>query len=112
MGRPTKLERRNRQLNLALSSSEFESIQSRARSVGMRPVHFCRAILLDQGRNPVAADRADNNNQRLIYGQLIRLGNNLNQIARHLHRHGGPVPHELEPLLRDIRRLIAKGFSQ
>ena len=47
--------------------------------------------------------------ERLIYAQLVRLGNNLNQMVRHLHRTGDPLPADLEPLLADIRQLIARG---
>ena len=112
MSRPTKTEPRNKQLNLSLSNSEFESIRVRAEQVGMRPVHFSRAILLDERRKPVEKNDADNNVPKLIYAQLIRLGNNLNQMVRHLHRHGGPLPRDLEPLLRDIRNLIIRGVAR
>ena len=108
MGRPSKIEPRDRQLNLSLSRSEFESIRSRAESAGMRPVHFSRAILLGERRKPVVRDDAENN-VRLIYVQLIRLGNNLNQMVRHLHKYGGSLPADLEPLLREIRHLIRQG---
>ncbi len=112
MSRPTKMEPRTRQLNLSLSNSEFESIRARAEQVGMRPVHFSRAILLDERRKPVETNDAGNNVRKLIYAQLIRLGNNLNQLVRHLHRHGGPLPRDLEPLLRDIRNLIIRGVAR
>jgi hypothetical protein len=112
MGRPTTSEPRNKQLNLSLTSNEFESVRLRAKSVGMRPVHFGRAILLDERRKVAEKCDADNNVRKLIYVQLIRIGNNLNQLVRHLHRHGGALPSELDPLLRDIRRLIMKGVSQ
>jgi hypothetical protein len=106
MGRPKKSEPRDRQLNLSLTGSELESIKRRAYAVGMRPVHFGRALLLDQ-RRKLAVDREINDNaQRLIYGQLVRLGNNLNQMVRHLHRTGDPLPPDLEPLLKDIRSII------
>jgi hypothetical protein len=74
----------------------------------MRPVHFGRAVLLDAGRVPAKQSDAQGNNSRLIYGQLIRLGNNLNQLVRYLHRTGDPLPADLEPLLRDIRQIITR----
>jgi len=109
MGRPRKFEPRSQQLNLSLTTSELESIKKRAHAVGMRPVHFGRAVLLDQGRK-LAVDREvkDSNAQRLVYGQLVRLGNNLNQMVRHLHRTGDPLPADLEPLLNDIRQIIER----
>ncbi len=110
MGRPTKSEPRDKQFNLSLTASELASIQQRALAVGMRPVHFGRALLLDENRTINSAKKeSGGNNERLIYGQLVRLGNNLNQMVRHLHRTGDPLPADLESLLKDIRQLMARG---
>ena len=73
----------------------------------MRPVHFGRALLLDQNAKIPESSEAGGIS-RLNYGQLVRLGNNLNQMVRHLHRTGDPLPPDLEPLLADIRRIIAR----
>lgn len=48
------------------------------------------------------------NLDRMIYGQLVRLGNNLNQMLRHLHGTGDPMPRDLEPLLNDVRQIISR----
>jgi hypothetical protein len=109
MGRPRKSEPRNRQLNLSLSESEWASITARALAVGMRPVHFGRAMLLDPNRRILAKNEANSNITHLTYGQLVRLGNNLNQMVRHLHQTGDPLPTDLEPLLTDIRQIIARA---
>jgi hypothetical protein len=108
MGRPRKSEPRSAQLNLSLTASELESIRRRAEAVGMRPVHFSRALLLEQGRKATARHEPESNVNRLLYGQLVRLGNNLNQMVRHLHGTGDPLPADLEPLLTDIRQVIAR----
>jgi hypothetical protein len=108
MGRPTKAEPRCKQLNLSLTESELESIRTRAEAVGMRPVHFGRALLTDHARKTAPKRAPEGNLQRLVYGQLVRLGNNLNQIARHAHRTGAPLPVDLEPLLKDIRQIIER----
>jgi len=108
MGRPRKSEPRYRQLNLSLTDSELESIRQRAQAVGMRPVHFGRAVLLDPARKLAPTTEAKNNVAQLLYGQLLRLGNNLNQMVRHLHRTGDPLPADLEPLLKDIREIISR----
>ena len=108
MGRPRKLEPRDRQLNVSLTATEYESLVRRAQAIGMRPVHFGRALLLDQTRKiPKSAEISYVT--RLNYGQLVRLGNNLNQMVRHLHQTGDPLPADLEPLLTDIRQIIARG---
>ena len=110
MGRPTKSEPRDKQLNLSLTASELASIKQRAEAVGIRPVHFGRALLLDENRKINSVEKEiGSNGERLIYGQLVRLGNNLNQMVRHLHRTGGPLPADLTRLLTDIRQIIARG---
>ena len=65
-------------------------------------------MLLNQGGKVAAKAVPASNIDRMIYGQLVRLGNNLNQMLRHLHRTGEPLPADLEPLLKDIRELIAR----
>jgi hypothetical protein len=108
MGRPKKSEPRGKQLNLSLTQSEFESIKRRAYALGMRPVHFGRVLLLTNDSKTTLRSDQDGNVNRLIYGQLVRLGNNLNQMVRHLHQSGDPLPPDLEPLLKDIRQVIAR----
>jgi hypothetical protein len=108
MGRPKKPEPRLHQLNLSLTASELEIIEKRAHALGMRPVHFGRAVILGQTNSAMAKNEPASNIGRLIHAQLVRLGNNLNQMVRHLHQTGDPLPPDLEPLLNDIRRLIAR----
>ena len=74
----------------------------------MRPVHLARKLLLDPSRQVAVKRETNGNADRLIYGQLVRLGNNLNQMVRHLHQTGDPLPPDLEPLLKDIRQIIAR----
>ena len=111
MGRPRKSEPRDRQLNLSLTVSELESIKRRAQGLGMRPVHFGRTVLLAPDARVAIGRETTDNMQRLIYEHLVRLGNNLNQMVRHLHRTGDPLPPDLEPLLKDIRQIIERRVS-
>jgi hypothetical protein len=111
MGRPKISEPRCRQLNFSLTENELASITRRAEAVGMRPIHFGRALLLSQESKPAREREPESNVRRLIYGQLVRLGNNLNQMVRHLHQTGDPLPADLEPLLMDIRQIIARRCS-
>jgi hypothetical protein len=108
MGRPTKFEPRCKQLNLSLTARELANVNRRAEAVGMRPVHFSRHLLLDENRRPPVTSNQRSNSERLIYSQLVRLGNNLNQLVRHLHRTGDPPPADLAPLLKDIRQIISR----
>jgi hypothetical protein len=109
MGRPKKTEPRDRQFNLSLTAAEYESLVQRAQAVGMRPVHFGRTLMLDSANAPFTIGRATDRIERLNYSALTRLGNNLNQMMRHLHQTGDPLPADLEPLLMDIRRIISRG---
>jgi len=111
MGRPTKSDPRCKQLNLSLTANELASIKLRAEAVGMRPVNFGRALLLDFDREIKITRLPGRNIERLIYTSLSRLGNNLNQLVRHLHATGDPLPPDLEPLLNDIRQIIARGIG-
>ena len=115
MSRPRRSDPRTKQLNLSLTPAELASIEARAAALGMRPAHFSRALLLEDHGAPDASERIPQpthiqrgNMERLIHGQLVRLGNNLNQMMRHLHSSGDPVPADLEPLLTDIRALIGR----
>jgi hypothetical protein len=112
MGRPRISEPRDRQLNLSLTATEYESVVRRAEALGMRPVHFGRTVLLGQNSASPSKTEPASNISRLLHAQLVRLGNNLNQMVRHLHQTGDPLPADLEPLLTDIRRIIARGASQ
>jgi hypothetical protein len=115
VSRPRQSEPRRRQLNLSLTDRELASIEARAAALGMRAVHFSRALLLTPQRPrlasriaPSPAKSPSSNYDRLIHCQLVRLGNNLNQMMRHAHRVGGPMPDDLGPLLTDIRAMIAR----
>ena len=112
VSRPQTKERRDRQLNLSLTASEWDSIRQRASALGLRPAHFGRAVLLD-AKHSVPATLLTRQDElsplmRMIYNQLIRLGSNLNQLMRHLHQTGDPLPADLEPLLKDIRTILAR----
>jgi len=108
MGRPKQIEPRSQQLNLSFSARELEDIKARAHALGMRPSHFGRSLLLERKKQPASHIAPVGNTARLIHNQLVRLGNNLNQLVRYVHQTGDPLPADLEPLLNDIRRLIAR----
>src|ERR1700743_1797171 len=109
MGRPKLHQSRCKQLNISLTESELAGLVQRAEAVGMRCVHYGRALLLDESRKITPKQQTTSNFDRLVYGQLSRLGNLLNQIVRHLHMTGDPLPADLEPLLKDIRQILAQS---
>jgi hypothetical protein len=109
MGRPKIFDPRNAQLKLNLTAAEHESIVQRAKTLGMRPAHFSRALLLNSNDITASRQRSPSHIERLNYSALVRMGNNLNQMMRHLHRTGEPVPDDLGPLLTDIRQILVRG---
>jgi hypothetical protein len=109
MGRPTKKEKRDQQLNIKLTLREIASVRARASAVRMRPVDYGRAQLLADRPPPSAASNAAPHLATLFLIQLSRIGNNLNQIARKFNQTGVCPPLPLESLLSDIRELIRKG---
>jgi len=97
------------QLKLNLTATEYECIVRRAKTVGMRPTHYSRAVVLSKNAAHTVDRQAPSNADRLNYHALSRLGNNLNQIMRHLHQTGEPAPADLEPLLANIREIINRA---
>jgi hypothetical protein len=106
MVRPRQQRRRDRQLNISLSEAEIDRLRQRAAAAEMRLVDYARALLLFEGREPAppSVPQID----RLVYEQLKRLGNNLNQIARQLNA-GRGTPPDLSRLLQDIRAVLNRG---
>jgi hypothetical protein len=109
MARPTKHERRDRQLNLKLTRREFDFVRARAARRALRPVDYARAQLFSE--RPIRTHAAHGHLDPLFLLQLSRLGNNLNQIARQLNVTRMPPSEGLGPLLEEIRGLIQKGAA-
>jgi hypothetical protein len=107
MGRPTKKEKRDQQLNIKLTLREIASVRAGASKAGMRAVDYGRAKLFAD--RPFQAARAAAHLDTLFLVQLSRIGNNLNQMARKFNQTGVSPPPALEDLLSAIRELIRKG---
>ncbi len=83
----------------------------------MRPADYARAKLFSDWqvvkedavrRQATPASNLD----PLFMNALSRIGNNLNQITRRLNTLDLPAPPSLEPLLREIRRLVGSEARQ
>jgi hypothetical protein len=96
------------QLNLSLTENELLDIKRRSEALGMRTAHFARGVLLNASK--IALPENDRHSQafRRIRLELQRIGQNLNQCVRKFHQTNLPMPADLEPLLHDIRQLIAR----
>ena len=112
MGRPKVSNLRDMQLKLNLTATEYECVVRRANAAGMRPVHYSRTLVLNTSSARTPSQQIPDNIERLHYLALSRIGNNLNQMMRHLHRTGEPTPSDLEPLLVEIREIINRTIKK
>jgi hypothetical protein len=112
VGRPTKENKRNQQLNLRLTRHELATLLWRAERAGMRLIDYGRWRVLGGEDQPVTPPTATPKAHHLVFGQLKRLGCNLNQMVRFCHATKRPPPAGLQPLLRDIRALINRGLGK
>ena len=112
MARPRLKTKRDKQFNVGLTAHELALLHERATACGMRPVDYGRARLFAEWRVNAARASAAAHLDPLLLAQLSRLGNLLNQVARRLNTIAQPAPPSLEPLLQEIRSLIAKGIPR
>lgn len=105
MGRPPQNIRRDQQLNISLTCEEATLLRRRAQQAGLRLPVYCRHHLLQHQlvTREIVPTRFD---PRLVH-QLMRIGNNLNQIARAMNTHPDhPAPGDLWPALRELRAML------
>ena len=92
---------RDRQIGLRLTELEFDTIALRARQAGyQRSTEYLR----DAGLKGVRVERRDLG--RAI-GELGRIGNNLNQLARQANAGGDPGAEVIEAALAELRDVAA-----
>ncbi len=107
MPRPRVAEKRDHQINVALTDREFALIKERADAVGLRVIEYARKALLGR-RTAVEAAKAVSTLDRQLLEAVRRVGVNLNQVTRQFNAFGHVVPPDLEPALRDIRMLVGR----
>ena len=87
MPRASSKRQRTRQCLVRLTEEEYDRVQAKADQSGMACAAFLRAAALgDAGPRAQRRPPADHQALRRLLGELGRVGNNLNQIARSLHR--------------------------
>jgi hypothetical protein len=111
VARPGKRVRRDHQLNLSLTKDEYIAAYWRADRAGMRLVDYGRWCLLGGKDQPAQLEAAASTGDHLLFAELKRLGNNLNQLVRFCHSTGRQPPAQLDPLLQLIRSLINRGIG-
>lgn len=88
-GRPVKQpnERRCAQMNIRLTLAEAEHIRAQAAQAGLTEAEFIRRAAIGLAVKPARA-RAD----AALISELNAIGNNVNQLARAVHRGRGLPP--------------------
>ena len=111
MGRPSKHDKRDHQLNVKLTVREFAWVAKEATAIGMKPGEYGRAKVLADRPVAVPVESMGPRHDPLFLAHLARIGNNLNQIARKLHAFNVPAPEEIMPLLRLAREALQQASS-
>jgi Bacterial mobilisation protein (MobC) len=109
MARPPKREKRDRQLNLKLTTREHAWVCGRAEALRMRLADYARLQLLSDRPRRSDTEASTPHLAPLFLAHLSRIGNNLNQIARRLHQLDLAAPSALEAALEEVRALIRKA---
>jgi hypothetical protein len=111
VGRPRSENKRDQQLNVSLTQDEYIELYWRARRSGLRMVDYGRWRLLGGVNQPALPERAARKDDLLVFTELKRLGNNLNQLVRICHSTRRAPPASLEALLERIRTVINRGTA-
>ncbi len=104
---------KDRHVSFRLSVEEHFRLMDKAQRSGLSVGDFVRARSLGaRKRKPATVTAMSPLPADLDLAiQLRKIGVNVNQIAHHCNRFQVPPPAELEPLLRDIRRLLTASFG-
>lgn len=115
MASGTGKRKRTKQVLVRLTDEEFAAAADKADLAGYPLATLFRlAALGHPGPRARRKPPADHQALRRLLGECGRIGNNLNQIARHLNAGGEAVLHDVQAALAaylDIRRAILAALS-
>ncbi len=94
---------RNKIVNAKVTEEEREIIRAKAHAVGETLSNYLRRLALGHNLRPPRSSV-----DRDLVLQLVRLGNNLNQLTRLAHLRELPDSEALERRLQELRRLLVK----
>ena len=100
-GMRKKREPKTYKLSIRFTVAQIAAINQAAKSMGQNTASYCRQIILRRKVKDISPETREYRNN------LIRMGNNLNQIARKLNSHGvdESTMSELGMILNHIRKL-------
>lgn len=101
MARPKKdlTQKQGKRLGINLTESEHDQLQIKAKESGLSLAEFCRRSALKRKIHSTADAE--------LVRQLSRIGNNLNQVAKHYHE-GQPAEQSLRELVSQLRNTLEK----
>ena len=106
MGRPRLTEEAVREnFTVRLSAAERARVEEQAQRLKLSPSDYARACLV---RGTVRVVREDGHDPEQVRA-LLAIGNNLNQIARHLNASGAFSPAKLDEVLDAISALLTEA---
>jgi len=109
MGRPRLAENAIREnFTVRLTAAERARVEEKARQLNLSPSDYARACLV---RGTVRVVQEGGFDPELVRG-VLAIGNNLNQIARHLNTTGQIDPTELHEVLAMVRAFLTEAGRQ
>ncbi|MGH9089762.1 MAG: MobC family plasmid mobilization relaxosome protein [Acidimicrobiales bacterium] len=98
---------RHRQVGVRLSDAELDELRYRAEDAGVSPQRYLMEAALGGGTATAAARRRRVDEFGFLTRQLVRLGTNVNQLAK-VANSTGQVPTGTSRALAAIERLVAQ----
>lgn len=102
-GRPIKLEheRRSEQVKTRFTLAEIDHLRANANKAGLTLADYVRRCSLQMR----VVEKSGGAGPQVI-NELVRIGNNLNQIAKALNTHRQPIPPDLSAALAQLARTL------
>ncbi len=110
MPRPRKANGRSFQLKARFTATELEAVNARAAHTGMTVSDLLRHGVLDNPPPPTRLHRRVQCPEELarLLGQVGRIGNNVNQLARIAHAGSWPDSERITQAVADIQWMRAR----
>lgn len=109
MARPNKQphEKRTERFNLRYTQAEIEHVRAQAHAAGLDPHDYARRRTLNHSVPPAPSRPGVD---AALISELNKIGNNVNQLARAVHR-GRQQPGEWTALAAELRTVLTKLAS-
>lgn len=100
------LEELTERIELRTTPSTFAIIQKHAKTAGLTVSEYMRQM---GEKQKIEINERDAQTDELVY-QLVRIGTNLNQLAKVANTNGKMIEHEILPVLDKVNETIRRVF--